>query len=107
MYLWTAWGQKPSPVSFVSCLMKPPRLNLMLKRRCPMPASCNVCSSCGSESVAKFDAKLKLRFPPFNGLKELPFSASTEIVICLDCGSAHFGLSPTELQTVKEGTTKA
>ena len=71
-----------------------------------MPGSYYVCALCGSESVAKLDAKLKLHFPPFNGFENFPFSANTELVVCLDCGFAHFALSATELQLVKEGTTK-
>jgi len=99
-------GSSLSPVSFVSCLVEPPRLNLTSKWWCAMPGPCCVCASCGSESLAKLDARLKLHFPPFNGLKKFPVSTSSEIVVCLDCGFAHFALSPTELQLVKEGTTK-
>jgi len=64
-----------------------------------------VCASCGSDNLEKFDGKLKLHFPPFNGMKKIPVSTSTEIVVCSDCGFAQCALSSTELQLVRERTT--
>ena len=64
-----------------------------------------VCASCGSDNLEEFDARLKLHSLPFNGVKKVPVSTNTEIVVCLDCGFAQCALSSTELQLVREGTT--
>jgi hypothetical protein len=63
----------------------------------------HVCRSCASRNVEEFDAKLRLRLPQLNGRMSNSIAFTRELLVCLECGSAQFCLSATELQRLKAG----
>jgi len=62
-----------------------------------------VCRSCGSGKLEEFDAKLRLRLPQGNGQLSNSITLTPKLLVCLECRSAQFCLSPTELQRLKAG----
>jgi hypothetical protein len=63
-----------------------------------------VCRSCASSDLEKLDAKLKLRLPQLNARMSNSIDLAPELLVCLECGSAQFYLSATELQRLKAWT---
>jgi hypothetical protein len=60
----------------------------------------HVCISCASSDVTEYDAILDLRTGQ-SGEKGPVVSALGTLVVCSDCGMAHFTVSPSNLESLR------
>jgi hypothetical protein len=63
-----------------------------------VPAAIQRCCSCGSTSVNKFTAEIALHFTGLKNIDKPVLWSFPEVPVCMDCGQAHFHITPKELQ---------
>jgi hypothetical protein len=67
----------------------------------------HVCSSCASSDVTAYDAIVDLQAAqPCENEKRTMLSALITLVVCSDCGKAHFTLSPADLELLKASAAR-
>ena len=65
------------------------------------------CKLCGSVNQSKFRGEIGIHFP---GLKNIDIPVVwvfTELVVCLDCGTAQFAVPEAELRLLAKGDAAA
>ncbi len=61
------------------------------------------CKSCSSANEAEFDGEIMVHFTGLGHLTNPGVLEFSKISVCLDCGSARFEISESQLRLLKEG----
>jgi hypothetical protein len=61
------------------------------------------CKSCGSNNLSKFWGEIAIHFPGLKNLDKTVVWVFPELVVCLDCGTAHFAVPEAELRLLQKG----
>jgi hypothetical protein len=65
------------------------------------------CLSCGSVNQKKFSAEMGIHFPGLNDIDKPVVWVFSEVVVCLDCGTADFPVPEAELCQLAKGDAAA
>ena len=60
------------------------------------------CTVCGSGQQGKFNAEIAIHFPGLQGLDKPIVWVFPQVLICLNCGVAQFGIPEPELALLAE-----
>jgi len=60
------------------------------------------CTLCGSANPGKFTGEIAIHFPGLKNLEKPIVWVFPKIVVCLDCGIAHFAVPETELRLLSK-----
>jgi predicted nucleic-acid-binding Zn-ribbon protein len=66
-----------------------------------------LCKSCGSENLGKFTGEIAIHFRGLKNINEPHVWVFPELVVCLNCGFAEFGVSESELHLLTKGRVAA
>jgi hypothetical protein len=61
------------------------------------------CKSCGSLNQSKFTAEMAIHFPGLKNIDKPAVWVFPDVVVCLDCGTAEFGVPEEELCRLAKG----
>lgn len=64
------------------------------------------CKSCKSAYEKVFPAEINLHFPSPEGLDKPTVWVFPHLLVCLDCGSAHFTMPEAQLQQLGDGDVR-
>jgi hypothetical protein len=64
------------------------------------------CTVCGSKQQGKFNAEIAIHFPGLQGLDKPIVWVFPQLLICLNCGLAQFGIPETELALLAEDRSR-
>lgn len=56
------------------------------------------CNSCGSVNLRKFSGEIAIHFPELKNIDKPVVWVFAELVVCMDCGTAEFIMSESELR---------
>jgi hypothetical protein len=65
------------------------------------------CRSCGSINQSRFNGKIGIHFPGLKNIDKPVVCVFPEVVVCLDCGAAEFGVREAELRLLAKGDAAA
>jgi len=65
------------------------------------------CKSCGSVNQRNLTAEIGIHFPGLKNINQLVVWVFPELIVCLDCGTAEFGVPETELRELAKGDAAA
>jgi hypothetical protein len=65
------------------------------------------CKPCGSVNRKKFSAEMGIHFPELKNIDKPIVWVFPEVVVCLDCGIAEFGVPEEELRQLAKGDAAA
>jgi hypothetical protein len=60
------------------------------------------CALCGSRNLEKLEAEISIHIAGLEDLDKSPAWVFPKLVVCLDCGIAHFTVPKTELRLLTE-----
>jgi hypothetical protein len=66
-----------------------------------------LCKSCGSVNQKKFSAGMDIRFPGLKDIDKPAVWVFTDVVVCLDCGTAEFAVPEEDLRQLARGDAAA
>jgi hypothetical protein len=61
-----------------------------------------LCSSCHSGRLREYNAEINVHFPGMKGLNIPTVWVFPQLLVCLDCGQAHFTIPDTERKILIE-----
>jgi hypothetical protein len=64
------------------------------------------CTFCGSERQGKFNAEIAIHFPGLHGLDKPIVWVFPQLLVCLNCGGAYFGIPEIELALLAEDRSR-
>jgi hypothetical protein len=65
------------------------------------------CKSCGSISQRKFSAEMGIHFLGLKNIEKPVARVFSEVIVCLDCGTAEFTVPEAELRQLAKGDAAA
>jgi len=65
------------------------------------------CNSCGSVNQKKFSAEMGVHFPELKNIDKPVVWVLSEVVVCLDCGTAEFSVPKDELRQLEQRDSAA
>jgi hypothetical protein len=65
------------------------------------------CKSCGSVNQSKFTGEIAIHFPGLKNIDKPVVWVFSEIVVCLDCGTAEFAVPEAGLRQLVKGDAAA
>jgi hypothetical protein len=65
------------------------------------------CKTCGSVNLSRFAGEIGIHFPGLKNIAKPVVWVFTEIVVCLNCGAAEFGVPEAELRELGKGDAAA
>jgi hypothetical protein len=65
------------------------------------------CKSCKSLNQSKFTAEIAVHFPELKNIDEPVVWVFSEVVVCLNCGTAEFAVPEAELRLLSKDNTAA
>jgi hypothetical protein len=65
------------------------------------------CKSCRSVNQSKLTAEIGIHFPGLKNIDQPVVWVFPELIVCLDCGTAEFGVPETELCELAKGNATA
>jgi hypothetical protein len=65
------------------------------------------CKLCGSVNLRKFSGEIAIHFPGLKNIDKPVAWVFSEVLVCLDCGTAEFTISEPELRQLARGDAAA